>query len=47
LEEEGRMNSRKDYPVLQEHALAAKAKKWKKFPKSKGKGKKPTGKFLT
>ena len=45
LEEEGRMNSRKDFPVLQEHALAAKNKRWKKFPKSKGKGKKPTGKL--
>jgi hypothetical protein len=45
LEEEGRLNSRNDYPILQEHALAAKAKKWKKFPKSKGKGKKPKGKL--
>jgi hypothetical protein len=45
LEEEGRLNSRNDYPILQDHALAAKTKKWKKFPKSKGKGKKPKGKL--
>ena len=37
--EEGRLNSKNDYPILQDHALAAKTKKWKKFPKSKGKGK--------
>ena len=30
---------------MQDHALAAKTKKWKKFPKSKGKGKKPQGKL--
>ena len=45
LEEEGRLNSKNDYPILQDHALAAKTKKWKKFPKSKGKGKKPKGKL--
>jgi hypothetical protein len=45
LEEEGRLNSRNDYPILQDHALAAKAKKWKKFLKSKEKGKKPKGKL--
>jgi hypothetical protein len=45
LEEEGIMNSRKDSSAPQEHALAAKKKRWNKFPKSKGKGKKPTGKL--
>jgi hypothetical protein len=45
LEEEGRLNNRNDYPILKDHALAAKTKKWKKFPKSKGKGKKPQGKL--
>jgi hypothetical protein len=38
LEEEGRLNNKNDYPILKDHALAAKTKKWKKFPKSKGKG---------
>jgi hypothetical protein len=45
LEDEGRLNNRNDYPILKDHALAAKTKKWKKFPKSKGKGKKPQGKL--
>jgi hypothetical protein len=45
LEEEGRLNNINDYSILKDHALAAKTKKWKKFPKSKGKGKKPQGKL--
>jgi hypothetical protein len=45
LEEEGRLNNRNDHSILKDHALAAKTKKWKKFPKSKGKGKKPQGKL--
>jgi hypothetical protein len=45
LEEEGRLNSRNDHSTLKDHDLAAKTKKWKQFPKSKGKGKKPQGKL--
>jgi hypothetical protein len=45
LEEEGRLKRRNDHSILRDHALSAKAKKWKKFPKSKGKGKKPQGKL--
>ena len=29
---------------MKDHALSAKAKKWKRFPQHKGKGKKPQGK---
>jgi hypothetical protein len=45
LEKEGRLNNINYYSILKDHALAAKTKKWKKFPKSKGKGKKPQGKI--
>jgi hypothetical protein len=45
LEGGGRLNNINDYPILKDHALAAKTKKWRKFPKSKGKGKKPQGKL--
>jgi hypothetical protein len=45
LEEEGRLKSRNEHSILRDHALSAKAKKWKKFPQSKGKGKKPQGKL--
>jgi hypothetical protein len=45
LEEKGRLKSRNDHSILRDHALSTKAKKWKKFPKSKRKGKKPQGKL--
>jgi hypothetical protein len=45
LEEEGRLTSINDFSVLKDHSLAAKTKKWRKFPQSKGKGKKPQGKL--
>jgi hypothetical protein len=44
LEEEGRFKSRNEPSTVKDHALSAKAKKWKKFPQHKGKGKKPQGK---
>jgi hypothetical protein len=45
LEEEGRIKSRNESSLLRDHALSTKTKKWKKFPKAKGKGKKPQGKL--
>jgi hypothetical protein len=45
LEEGGRFKSRNEHSILRDHALSAKAKKWKKFPQPKGKGKKPQGKL--
>jgi hypothetical protein len=45
LEEKGRLNNKNDHSILKDHALTTKTKKWKKFPKSKGKGKKPQGKL--
>jgi len=45
LEEEGRLKSRNEHSTVRDHALSAKAKKWKKFPQPKGKGKKPQGKL--
>jgi hypothetical protein len=44
LEEEGRLKSINEPSTVKDHALSAKAKKWKKFPQHKGKGKKPQGK---
>jgi hypothetical protein len=43
LEEEGK--SRNESSLLRDHVLSAKTKKWKKFPQTKGKGKKPQGKL--
>ena len=40
-----RLKRRNDHSILRDHALSEKAKKWKKFPQSKGKGKKPQGKL--
>jgi hypothetical protein len=45
LEEEGRLKSRNEHSIVRDHALSAKAKRWKKFPQPKGKGKKPQGKL--
>jgi hypothetical protein len=45
LEEEGRLKSRNEHSIVKDHALSTKAKRWKKFPQSKGKGKKPQGKL--
>jgi hypothetical protein len=45
LEEEGRLKSRNEQSFVRDHALSAKAKRWKKFPQPKGKGKKPQGKL--
>jgi hypothetical protein len=44
LEEEGRLKSRNEPSTMRDHALSVKAKRWKKFPQQKGKGKKPQGK---
>jgi hypothetical protein len=44
LEEEGRLKSKNECSTVKDHALSAKAKKWKRFPQHKGKGKKPQGK---
>jgi hypothetical protein len=41
LEEEGRLKSRNEHSTIRDHALSAKAKRWKKFPQSKWKAKKP------
>jgi hypothetical protein len=46
LEEEGRLNSRNDYPILQDHALAAKTKKWKSSRSQKAKVRNPKVSFL-
>jgi hypothetical protein len=43
LEEEGRLKSRNEHSTIRDHALLVKAKRWKKFPQRKGKGKKPQG----
>jgi hypothetical protein len=45
LEEEGRLKRRNDHSILRDHSLSSKAKKWKKFPQAKGKGKKTQGKL--
>jgi hypothetical protein len=44
LDEEGRLKSKNEPSTVKDHALSAKAKKWKRFPQHKGKGKKPQGK---
>jgi hypothetical protein len=44
LEEEGIIKSINESSTVKDHALSAKAKKWKRFPQHKGKGKKPQGK---
>jgi hypothetical protein len=44
LVEEGRLQSGNEPSTVKDHALSAKAKKWKRFPQHKGKGKKPQGK---
>jgi hypothetical protein len=44
LEEEGRLKSRNETSTVKDHALLVKAKKWKRFPQHKSKGKKPQGK---
>jgi ribosomal protein L17 len=44
LKEEGRLKSINEPSTVKDHALSVKAKKWKKFPQHKGKGKKPQGK---
>jgi hypothetical protein len=44
LEEEGKLKSINEPSTVKDHALSAKAKKWKKFPQHKGKGKKPQSK---
>jgi hypothetical protein len=43
--EEGRLKSRNEHSTVRDHALSVKAKRWKKFPQPKGKGKKPQGKL--
>jgi hypothetical protein len=43
LEEEGRIKGRNEPSMVRDHALSFKAKRWKKFPQHKGKGKKPQG----
>jgi hypothetical protein len=43
LEEEGKLKSRNEPSTVKDHALSAKAKKWKKFLEHKRKGKKPQG----
>jgi hypothetical protein len=45
LEEEERLKITNEHSILRDHALSAKAKRWKKFPQPKGKGKKPQGKL--
>jgi hypothetical protein len=45
LEEEGRLKSRNEHSTVRDHVLSAKAKRWKKFPQPKCKGKKPQGKL--
>jgi hypothetical protein len=44
LEEESRLKSINEPSTVKGHALLGKARKWKKFPQHKGKGKKPQGK---
>jgi hypothetical protein len=44
LKEEGRLKSKNEPSTVRDHALSIKAKRWKKFPQHKGKGKKPKGK---
>jgi hypothetical protein len=44
LEEEGRLKSRNEPSTVKDHALSVKAKKWKRFPQYKDKGKKLKGK---
>jgi hypothetical protein len=44
LEEEGRIKRKNEPSTVKYHALSSKAKKWKRFPQHKGKGKKPQGK---
>jgi hypothetical protein len=39
-----KIKSRNEPSTVKDHALSAKAKKWKRFPQHKGKGKKPQGK---
>jgi hypothetical protein len=44
LEEEGKIKSKNEPSTVKYHALSSKAKKWKKFPQHKGRGKQPQGK---
>jgi hypothetical protein len=45
LEEEGRLKRRNEHSIVRDHALLAKAKRWKKFTQPRGKGNKTQGKL--